>query len=90
MGHWDESTSAGQAALDGLYALQTAALKQGNLSTQKALEDDIDDLTYKLTQFRSLEIDEDETQITALNSQLDAVTATAKSALADLGQPTRC
>lgn len=83
---WDASIAKGQAALDALYALTNAAMQSGNVAAQKALEDDVDDLTYKLTQLRSLAVDEDANQVTALNAQLDSVTTAAKASLANLDQ----
>jgi len=80
----DDTITAGENSLQALYALQTAAMKSGDLVTQKALEDDIDDLTYKLTQLQSQQIAVDDAQITALNNQLAKVTATAQAALNDL------
>jgi DNA repair exonuclease SbcCD ATPase subunit len=80
----DAAIDAGEQALNSLYALQTAAMKAGDLATQKALSDDIDDLTYKLTQLRSSEIAADDTQIAALSRQLDEVTASAQADMADL------
>lgn len=81
-----KSIDLGEASLQALYALQTQAMKSGDLATQKALEDDIDDLTYKLTQLNALNIAADDQQIDQLNDQLTAVTKTAQAALTDLKQ----
>ena len=82
----DDAIAKGETALNNLYALQTAAMKKGDVVTQKALEDDIDDFTYKLTQLQSLAITADDAQIATLNGPLDAVTRSAQSALADLSK----
>ncbi|HET6183076.1 MAG TPA: hypothetical protein VFA03_05720 [Acetobacteraceae bacterium] len=86
MATWDDSIAAGEAALGNLYRLQTAAMKAGNLAAQKALGNAISDLTYKLTQLQSLAIADDDTQIAALNAQLDRVTTAGQAALHDLTQ----
>lgn len=84
----NDCINSGEAALNALYALQTAAMKVGNLAAQKALEDDIDDLTYKLTQFRQQQIAGFNAQIDALNAQLGQVTASAQAALQNLDKLT--
>jgi polyhydroxyalkanoate synthesis regulator phasin len=80
----DDCIKSGEASLSALYTLQTDAMKAGNIAAQKALKDDIDDLTYKLTLLRRQEIDDDNAQINALNAQLGQVTATAQTALKSL------
>jgi hypothetical protein len=82
----NDCISSGETALNALYALQTAAMKAGNLSAQKALEDDIDELTYKLTQLRRQQIADDNVQINALNTQLGEVTTSAQDALNNLDE----
>ena len=82
----DGSIEQGGAALSALYALQTSAMKLGDLATQKALGGDIDELTYKLTQLRGEAIADDDARIGALNIQLGAVTASAKAALSDVAK----
>lgn len=82
----NDCINSGEAALNALYALQTAAMKDGNLAAQKALKDDIDDLTYKLTQLRRQQIADNNAQINALNTQLAQVTTTAQDALNDLDE----
>lgn len=82
----NDCINSGETALNALYALQTAAMKTGNLAAQKALEDDIDDLTYKLTQLRRQRIADNDVQINALNSQLAKVTTAAQDALSNLDQ----
>ena len=84
----DDVILKGEAALTALYNLQKAAMKKGDLATQKALADDIDDLTYKLTQLQSLQVAADDEQIQALNNKLDAVTDSAKKSLARLNNIT--
>jgi ABC-type transporter Mla subunit MlaD len=84
----NDCINSGEAALNALYALQTAAMKAGNLAAQKALEDDIDELTYKLTQLRRQQIADNDAQINALNTQLGQVTTTAQAALNDLDELT--
>lgn len=88
MAKWSDCIDKGETALTALYALQTVAMKSGNLAAQKALADDIDDLTYKLTQLQSLEIEDDDIQITALNARLDAVTQAGQEALKDIAKLT--
>ncbi len=86
-----DSTAAiasGNAALSALYSLQVAAMKQGDLASQKALKDDIDDLTYKLTQLNAVQINADQTQIDALGKSLDALTQQANASLAKLSNLT--
>jgi len=85
----DDAINSGDVALNNLYALQTAAMKQGNLAAQKALADDIDGLTYKLTQLRGMAITANDSQIAALNAQLDKVTSSAKASLAQLDNLTK-
>jgi hypothetical protein len=84
MADLDAAIGSGEQALTSLYALQTAAMKGGDLATQKALSEDIDNLTYKLTQLRGLAIAADDARIVALASQLDKVTDSATADLADL------
>ena len=80
------SLDKGEAALSALYALQMAALKEGDLVTQKALKDDIDCLTYQLTQLSAAEVDVDETRIEALNRGLDSATQAADAGLKNIDQ----
>ena len=80
----DDAIASGQDALNNLYTLQINAVKAGDVATQKALEDDIDDLMYKLTQLTNQANAVDQTRIDALNTKLQAVTTTAKAAEADL------
>ena len=82
----DAAIAKGEAALNNLYTLQITAVKNGDVATQKALEDDIDDLRYKLTQLRSQAITADAGKIAALNAQLDKVAATAQASLTDLSK----
>lgn len=84
----NDCINSGEAALNALYALQTASMKAGNLAAQKALEDDIDELTYKLTQLRRQQIAENDAQINALNTQLGQVSTTAQNSLKNLDQLT--
>lgn len=84
----NDCINSGEAALNALYALQTAAMKTGNLAAQKALEDDIDDLTYKLTQLRRQQIADNDAQINALNIQLGQVSTSAQDALNKLDRLT--
>lgn len=88
MASLNDCINSGEAALNALYTLQTAAMKAGNLAAQKALEDDIDDLTYKLTQLRQQQIADDDARINSLNTQLAQVTTSAQSALQNLDQLT--
>jgi hypothetical protein len=80
----DDATTKGETSLNTLYALQIAAVKSGDIVTQKALGDDISRLMYQLTQFRNQVIVTDQTQIDALNTQLDKVTSTAQAAEVNL------
>ena len=80
------SLDKGEAALSALYALQMTAMKEGDLVTQKALKDDIDDLTYQLTQLSAAEVEVDEVRIAALNTGLDAATQAAEAGLKNIGQ----
>ena len=84
MSNWDDCLSTGQSALSNLYGMQAEAMQHGNIAAQKALEDDIDDLTYKLTQARALQIQQDDTQIVILNTKLSAITHTAQSVVNDI------
>lgn len=86
MADLDDAIAAGEQSLQALYALQTKAMTSGDLVTQKALEDDIDGLTYKLTQLQSQQIAGEDQQIDALNTQLGTVTASAQGALNDLSK----
>lgn len=88
MASLNDCINSGESALNALYALQTAAMKAGNLAAQKALEDDIDELTYKLTQLRQQQIADDNDKINSLNAQLGQVTASAQNALQDLNKLT--
>jgi hypothetical protein len=83
---YDGVIASAQAALDKLSDLETAAMSKGDLATVNALQSDSDDLTLKLTQLRALAVDDDDAQIAAINKQLDAVTANANAALADLSK----
>ncbi len=66
----NDCINSAEAALNALDGLQTAAMKEGDLATQKALEDDIDVLTNKLTQLRRQQIADNDALIDALNTQL--------------------
>ena len=81
-----DSIDAGETTLNALYALQTAAMKAGALTAQKALGEDINDLTNKLTQLSNAQIADDDAQIDVLNAELSKVTDAAKAAAADLSQ----
>lgn len=84
----NDCINSAEAALNALYALQTAAMKAGNLAAQKALEDDIDELTYQLTQLRRQQIADNDAQINILNTQLAQVITTAQNALTNLDELT--
>jgi hypothetical protein len=84
----NDCINSGETALNALYALQTTAMKAGNLAAQKALEDDIDDFTYKLTLLRRQQIADNDAQINALNTQLGQITTTAQDALNKLDELT--
>ena len=88
MASTDDCIRSGEVALNALYALQTAAMKSGNLAAQKALSDDINNLNYNLTQLQCQQIADNDTKINALNSQLDQVTKTAQNAINNLDQLT--
>lgn len=88
MASLNDCINSAESALNALYALQTAAMKAGNLAAQKALEDDIDDMTYKLTRLRQQEIADDDARINSLNTQLAQVTVSAQKALQDLNKLT--
>ncbi|RDS84887.1 hypothetical protein DWU98_02730 [Dyella monticola] len=81
-----DCTASGEAALNALYALQTAAMKSGNLVAQKALKDDTDDLTYKLTQLHRQQIAVNDVQIASLTGQLNQVTQAAQQAVDQLNE----
>lgn len=85
---YDDCIANAQAALDKLNALETDAMTRGDLATMNALQSDADSLGLKLTQLRALAVDDNGTQIAALNKQLDAVTDSATAALGDLSQLT--
>lgn len=89
MASTNDCINSGENALKALYALQTAAMTSGNLSAQKALSDDINNLTYNLTQLRCQQIADDDTKINALNIQLGRVTTTAENARSNLDQLTQ-
>jgi hydrogenase maturation factor HypF (carbamoyltransferase family) len=80
----DDTINKAETALNGLYGLQQAAMKKGDVATQKALESDVDELLHKLTQLRSQQINANQTQIDALNVQLDKVTAAAQGSMDSL------
>ena len=82
----NDCINSGEAALGALYALQTAAMKAGNLAAQKALKTISMSFTYKLTQLRRQQIADNNAQINALNTQLGQVTTTAQTALNNLDQ----
>jgi hypothetical protein len=84
----NDCINSSETTLNALYALQTAAMKAGNLAAQKALEDDIDDLTYKLTQLRRQQIADNDVQINALDTQLGQITTSAQGALNNLDELT--
>ncbi len=80
MASLDDCINSGEASLNALYGLQTAAMKAGDLATQKALKDDIGSLTDRLTQLRRQDIEDNDKQINILNTQLGLVTAAAQNA----------
>ncbi len=82
------SIAKGEAALSALYTLQMTAMKTGDLVTQKALKDGIDDLTYQLTQLSSAEVEVDQAKVEALNKGLDAAAQTATACLEDIAHLT--
>lgn len=88
MANLNDCIDSGESALNALYGLQTTAMKQGNLAAQKALKDDINELTYKLTQLRLQQIAENDAQIDALDVQLRQVTSSAQDALKNLDKLT--
>lgn len=88
MANVNDCIDSGESALNALYGLQTTAMKQGNLVAQKALKDDIDELTYKLTQLRRQQIADNDAQINALDAQLRQVTSSAQDALKNLDKMT--
>jgi hypothetical protein len=81
-----DSIDQGEAALQQLYQLQTQAMKAGDLTTQKALGDDINDLTYKLTQLKNEQIADDDASIDKINAQLSKVVEAAKAAQGDFSK----
>ena len=88
MASTNDCISSGEVALNALYGLQTAAMTSGNLAAQKALNDDIGNLTYNLTQLQWQQIADNDNKINALNTQLGQVTTTAQDALNNLNQLT--
>src|ERR1700710_3028169 len=82
--NWNDCLSNGEKALAKLYAMQAKAMQTGNMAAQKALGDDINDLTYKLTQARALQIQQDDDQIVVLNAKLVAVTQAGQAVVNDI------
>jgi hypothetical protein len=81
---WDDCIAQAEAALGKINALETAAMRRGDIVTMNALQGDSNDLTLKLTQLQALKIQATLAQIATLSRQLDAVSNSAGEALTDL------
>jgi hypothetical protein len=83
---WDDCITKAEAALGKINALETAAMRRGDIVTMNALQGDSNDLTLKLTQLQALKIQATLAQIATLSRQLDAVSDSAGEALTDLSE----
>jgi hypothetical protein len=81
---YDDNVAKAEAALGKLNALETAAMRAGDIVTMNALQSDSNDLSLKLTQLRALQYQSDVGQIVALNNQLDGISNSVDLALRDV------
>jgi hypothetical protein len=82
----DDCIDKAETALGKINALETAAMRKGDIATMNALQGDSNMLNLRLTQLQALRIQATIADIEALGKQLDGVTASADQALSGLAQ----
>jgi chromosome segregation ATPase len=86
MSQLDDARAAAQKSLKSLRALMSTALAAPGNTDLTPLQQQIDDMTFKVNKLNHAAIAVDDARLATLNAQLDKVTQAATAAEADLGK----